>query len=349
MTLVRIIKDWDFPDLLRQTPGHSGAWDGVRFTMDAVQECDYVVVFNRVPDDTIITCPPEHVWMLIQEPPVAEYHWHRQGFGGFHRVHTQDISLQGGPYVHSQPSTPWHVDKDYDFLTSFAAPPKPKVLSTMTSAAASRAGHRKRLDFLRALRDQIDFDWVRSPDYVQRRNPDRALYDIRRDLVADGYTCVESKWDAHEHYRYSLVFENHSGPYYWTEKLMDCYLGWSMPIYYGCTNIDAYFPPESMLKIDIDKPQEAFEIIADAVASELWLERHDAIAQARDLALEKHQLFPYLTGLIKEFESTHTATSKRQNRLHKLPYLGHQDAPPKRSLARRAASKAKQLVKKLLP
>ncbi|MFH2008144.1 MAG: glycosyltransferase family 10 [bacterium] len=349
MTLVRIVKDWDFPDLLRQTPGHSGEWGGVRFTMDAVKECDYVIAFNRIPEEEVVTCPPEHIWVLTQEPPVPEYHWLRQGFDSFHRVYTQDISLQGGPYVHAQPSTPWHVDKDYDFLKSFPVPEKPKILSTMTSAAASRAGHRKRLHFLRTLRKQVDYDWVRSPDYVKRRAPDRPLEEIRRELVADGYTCVESKWDAHERYRYSLVFENHSGPYYWTEKLMDCYLGWAMPIYYGCTNIDEYFPPESMLKIDIDRPEEAAEIIREAVGSELWRERRDAIAHARELILEKHQLFPFLTGLIQDCESTQPVTPRRRNRLPELPFLGHRATPPRRSLVRRAASKAKRLVKRLLP
>jgi hypothetical protein len=30
MTLVRIVKDWDWPDLLRQTPGQKGFWNGIQ-------------------------------------------------------------------------------------------------------------------------------------------------------------------------------------------------------------------------------------------------------------------------------------------------------------------------------
>ena len=99
MTLVRVIKDWDYPDLLRQTPDGTGQWEDIRFTLEAAPECDYVLVFNRVPQTTIVTCPPQHIWAIIQEPPVPEYRWHQKGFARFHRVYTQDTSLRGEKYI----------------------------------------------------------------------------------------------------------------------------------------------------------------------------------------------------------------------------------------------------------
>jgi hypothetical protein len=35
MITVGIVKDWDWPDLLRQTPGGKGIWDGMRFILTA--------------------------------------------------------------------------------------------------------------------------------------------------------------------------------------------------------------------------------------------------------------------------------------------------------------------------
>ena len=47
MTLVRIIKNWDWPDLMRQTQGKQGIWDDIQFTVDPVEECDFVVMLNN--------------------------------------------------------------------------------------------------------------------------------------------------------------------------------------------------------------------------------------------------------------------------------------------------------------
>lgn len=351
MTRVRIVKDWDYPNLLRQTPGYSDEWDSIQFTLDAIEECDYLVAFNRIPADVTINCPPEHIWVLIQEPPVPEYAWLQQGFSNFHRVITQDISLQGDKYNHGQPATPWHVDKDYDFLKSCPPPEKPKVLSTITSMAASRPGHRRRLDFLLNLRDTTEFDWIATLDYLQRKFPNRSVDDIRREKEAEGYTCVPGKWEGHTPYRYSLVFENHSSPYYWTEKLMDCFLSWTMPIYYGCTNIEDYLPAEAMVKINIERPQEALEIIKDTIASDLWLKNRDAIAHARDLILDKHQFFPFFAQRIRKFEVENPAYAPQQVHLSALPrlYPGHEEVKPKHHPLRRALSKAKRLVRKIVP
>ena len=349
MTLVRIVKDWDYPNLHRQTPNESGVWDGIQFTLEAVDQCDYLIAFNRLSEDIDITCPPEHVWLLIQEPPVAEYHWHRKGFHNFHRVLTQDTSLAGAKYIHTQPSTPWHVDKDYDFLKNCAPPEKPKNLSTITSMASGREGHRKRLDFLFNLRHSVEFDWIATLNYVARKFPDKDLVAVRQEKEAERYTCVEGKWEGHAPYRYSLVFENHASNYYWTEKLMDCFLSWTMPIYYGCTNIDDYFPSEAMLKIDINKPDEATELIKEAVASDLWLKRRDAIAHARELILEKHQFFPFIVNEIHKFKAHNPAYPPKQIHLTGLPYLYGKTDKPQPSLVRRTLSKAKRFVKKLLP
>jgi len=36
--LVRIVKDWDWPDLRRQTPNQSGIWECIEFTLEPVKE-----------------------------------------------------------------------------------------------------------------------------------------------------------------------------------------------------------------------------------------------------------------------------------------------------------------------
>ncbi len=294
MTLVRVIKDWDFPDLMRQTPGHSGEWQGVRFTLDPVTTCDYVIVLNRVPKTTTVHCARSCIWQITQEPPVPHYRWLRQGFGSFHRVYTPDASLHGNKYTHSQPALPWHVGRDYDSLKVEPPPEKTRTLSWITSSKASTPGTRQRTQFLERIRPQIDFD-----------------------LWGRGFTSIDDKWDGLAPYRYALAVENHRSHDYWTEKVADCLLAWAMPIYYGCPNITDYLPAEALIQIDITQPDEAVAIIQEAIRSELWRRRQDAVAHARELILDKYQFFPFVTEQTRQTQPGPTQTIT----LPGLPYL----------------------------
>ncbi|MCX7887719.1 MAG: hypothetical protein N3B01_10785, partial [Verrucomicrobiae bacterium] len=67
--LVRIAKDWDLPDLFRQTPGGKGIWENIQFTTDPVEECDALIVLNNRLKQAIRTsCPDGRVWAIMQEP-----------------------------------------------------------------------------------------------------------------------------------------------------------------------------------------------------------------------------------------------------------------------------------------
>jgi hypothetical protein len=55
--------------------------------------------------------------------------------------------------------------------------------------------------------------------------------------------------------QYHLAIENCSIDNYFTEKLLDCFITMTIPIYYGCKNIDQYFDINGMIileNLDID-------------------------------------------------------------------------------------------------
>jgi hypothetical protein len=276
MTLVRIVKNWDYPDLMLQTPAGAGIWNEIEFTLDPVQTCDALVVLNHTARPVKVKCPPQNVWALVQEPPIPEYRWLEKGFDAFARVYTPDVTLTDARYIHSHGALPWHVGKSYDFLKGCAVPQKSRSLSSIASRETGTAGKLARVNFLETLSRQVDID-----------------------LWGKGFTPIDEKWKALAPYRYALAIENYSGPHYWTEKISDCFLAWTMPIYYGATNITEYFPPESLVQIDINKPEEAISIIKEAVHSDLYRKNKDAIFHARELVLEKYQLFPFIVNIIK--------------------------------------------------
>jgi len=280
MTLVRILKDFTDLDLFRQTPGCSGVWEEIRFTEQSTATCDYVLVLNKPIADATVRCPPEHVWAVMQEPPNEVFGWMHPGDPSYTRVYTSDTRLKAGSrHIHSQPALAWHIEKDYDFLTGCSIPEKTGSLSWVTSNKSTFRGHRARMRFLQALQNQVAFD-----------------------LYGTGFRFIKDKWDALAPYRYSLAIENFSNAYYWSEKLADCFLAWSMPIYYGCTRITDYFPAESMLVIDIHD-HHYVDQIREAIQSEAWERNLEAIACARQLVLDKYQLFPFITQKIRTHEA----------------------------------------------
>ena len=286
---VSIIKNWDFPDLLRQTPKRSGRWGDYQFTTDPIEKCDYAIVLNQPASSVVVECPPDHVWAVMQEPPNEYHRWMHRGQRAFARIYTSDDTLRGGRFIQSQPALPWHVNKDYDYLKRCGIPEKTGSLSWVTSNLSIFSGHRRRLAFLEKLRQsQLPFD-----------------------LFGKGFVFVEDKWDGLAPYRYSLAIENFKNPYYWSEKLADCFLAWCMPIYYGCTRITEYFPSESMIVIDVQDPQ-AIEKAGEAIQNRRWEKNLDAIAEARKLVLEKYQFFPYLVNELNADDQRSTTVTERQ-------------------------------------
>ena len=280
---VRCFGNWnDFDDALQDlTPGGRGQWDGVAFiTSDEVRP-DWVGIFNhpgRLPAE--FAASPNRVFYAIGEPPVPEFHRLHVGQGEGSLVLTCDETLaksSGQPrdYLLAPTFTrTWSVRRSYDELAQSDFPEKPKLLSWVTSDKVWLDGHRRRMDFLERLRSKIDFD-----------------------LYGRGFTPLADKWDGIAPYRYSIAFENAQAPYYFTEKLMDCFVAGAMPLYFGSPEIGKFFPPDSMVVIDPDDPR-VFEKIEEVIASDLWLERRGAIQEAKRLVLEEYNVFAWLARMV---------------------------------------------------
>lgn len=273
---VGIVRNYSNPDFMRQTPGASGFWEGVEFTEKLDQDCDYAVILNELPDGKRPVDYRGTTWALIQEPPVGPFlKWHRP-HDIYDRVYHQDESHLDCRTLIAPGALPWHVNRDYDTLSCHGPTPKTADVSCIMSNKAWLPGHRARISFLDHIRKQLSFD-----------------------LFGHGFNPIADKWDALAPYRYSLAIENYQGSCYWTEKIADCFLAWTMPIYCGSPRIAEYFPPESMILIDINEPRSAIEIVQDALRSRRY-ERHlEAIAHARELVLNKYQLFPFLVEQIR--------------------------------------------------
>lgn len=271
--LVRIVKDWDFIDIFRQTPDNCGIWNGVQFTTEEIEEFDGLLVLNSPHKEIKGLCGKGNKILIMQEPPVERYNWHKKSFKYFNTVLTQ-FSMNRENCLLSQPALPWHVSLNYNELIRLTPESlnKQDKVSWITSSKNLIKGHELRLSFIDFLNKNLNYD-----------------------LYGRGFKEIEKKEEGLLNYKYSIAFENHSGNFYWTEKISDCFLTYTMPIYYGCTNIEQYFPPQSLIKIDPHNPEKALKIINEAVQNNLWQNNLEYIKEARELVLKKHQIFPYIT------------------------------------------------------
>jgi hypothetical protein len=305
MTLVYIAKSWPNPDLRRQTPGNRCVWGNVSFTLDPVTRCDYLVVLNHVPAPMTIEVAPERVWAVMQEPPLPAYRCFEKGFVHYERVFTQDLRLRGRKFVHTHGSLPWHVARTYDELTAMTPPEKTRDLSWITSNLGVHKGHKLRLQFLERLKSAgVPFD-----------------------LFGRGFKPLPDKWDGIAPYRYAIAVENNSCPHYWTEKIADCFLAWTMPIYFGATNISDYFPADSYVWVNVNDPAAPRQV-AEIIKSDRAERNRDAVAEARRRILEDHNLFARLAALVTEDQKKSPQPIPRKLQLpyvpdHSVYYLTH--------------------------
>jgi glycosyltransferase involved in cell wall biosynthesis len=309
MKLVRVIKNWKTPDILRQTPGGKGLWGSVKFTLEPVDECDYVIVFNRITEDVMVNCIPSNIYAMIQEPYVPGiFDWVIEGHDLFHKVFTHHIFNNDPKYIATQTCLPWHVNKTYDELKSMAVPPKHKTISWITTNKTVFSGHTVRMAFL----EKIKMDTG-----------------LNVDIFGYGINPIGDKWNALETYKYSLAIENSSSPHYWTEKLADCFLAYTLPIYFGCRNLEQYFPKESFIQIDINDFKHSKEVIRQAIHDNSWEDRLSAIIEARQLVLDKYQFFPFIAQKIEADQKNNKFPSHKGSIVLKPKETGKPMSPAK--------------------
>ena len=131
---------------------------------------------------------------------------------------------------------------------------KNKLVSVIASDKAFLPGHVARLTFLNGVKDKIDVFGTCQ----------KALFGKE---FRDSST---GKFDSLKEYAFSIAIENLShevDDYYFSEKIVDCFLTGTIPIYYGCPNIGKFFDTRGIL---IFKTQEELNNIIDSLSMDLY-------------------------------------------------------------------------------
>lgn len=150
------------------------------------------------------------------------------------------------------------------------------VCSFLLSAKNLCLTHKMRIDLMKYLRKHL---------------PELAVF---------GYEKHSDKETALDNFEASVVIENHDLADGFTEKIQDCFLAGAHPFYWGCRNLESYFPAESFTRIPLENPPRCLEIIRNGIQKKVWKENLAARHKARRLVVEKYNIYPALRQLGRE-------------------------------------------------
>jgi hypothetical protein len=110
----------------------------------------------------------------------------------------------------------WIDTKDYGLH------PKTKLFSIIASSKHQLEGHKLRHSIVQAGAGNID-------------------------LYGGGYKYIHNKIDGLKDYYYHFAIENCKRDYWFTEKLIDCLMTGTIPIYWGCPSIGDFFNTDGFI------------------------------------------------------------------------------------------------------
>jgi hypothetical protein len=198
-----------------------------------------------------------------------------------HPFHTNRI------YIHEL--TIWYF-KNYEERFKKDVFNKTKNISILCSDASGLEGHKKRYALVNKLighfKDKID-------------------------VYGRGFNYIDDKFDALKDYKYSVAIENKSIPNYFSEKLIECFMTYTLPIYAGCTNIHEYFDADVVFELDLDDYKKSINLIEKILDDDPYEKLREKLSVTRQLYLDKFHLFPALANVVNAISNNSISPPKK--------------------------------------
>ncbi len=277
--------------MLRQTKDGKGISSDGRYQFyidEDIEEPDFWVVQGKgIRGSESCKVAPENTILLTTEPKSV-------------LVYPKDYIKQFGTILSCQEQTkhknlilgpailPWFVgfkrSKDneitysltYDYLMNNKTPEKTKLISVITSNKAFTKGHLERIEFVEKL---------------------KTYYGDQIDVFGQGFNSFDDKWNVLAPYKYHIAIENSSENFYWTEKISDCFLAETFPIYYGCKNLSDYFDKDSFQSIDIQNFDASVGVIDKIIKEDTFENRRNQLKDSKNKVLTEYNMFDYVAHL----------------------------------------------------
>jgi hypothetical protein len=280
-----------FLDTIRKmTPGCSGVWKNLKAVTNPY-EADFVFIIDGYSGPF----PEERAIYLGEHPPCS---------GLYSTWETKKALLRFPLNKYLNPGE-WWISHDYDTLSNLKPPAKTKNTVCVMTYQTHNAMYSQRPKFMGELLKQFkDIDLYGRPsekfiaDPLLNSNYKGALgKDKPNGLLGEHLIGKEEIIN----YRYSLEFDVGPTINYMSERFYDSLLLWCMPIYFGSSNLGNFLPSNSFVYIDIHNLNDTKKVI-NSVMGDLRESNIDRIAEARNLLLNRYQLWAYVDDIINNLD-----------------------------------------------
>lgn len=184
----------------------------------------------------------------------------------------------------------WWLDLSYEYLNKlkYQKEKKEKDLVCVTTLNQGTQGQRMRVDWLKKAQNHLNIDFYGRE---QLRNVFKNYIGAPQSFCTTNNVNQTKDKSIIEKYNKSISFENGSTKNF-VNRLHEDVLMWTLPIYWGCSNLEEIFPKNSYRYIDISKPID--QDIVDYINSPVTNEEITAIEEARNLVLNKYNWWFYV-------------------------------------------------------
>jgi hypothetical protein len=101
------------------------------------------------------------------------------------------------------------------------------------------------------------------------------------DTYGRGHNEIDNKLTGLKDYMFSIVIENSKLDYYFTEKIIDCFMTGTIPIYWGCPSIGKFFNEKGLFTFNtLDELQK----ILSEINEEVYLNKIEFIKENYELS-----------------------------------------------------------------
>lgn len=282
MKIVKITYEYDWP-LFRQTPNFSQVWGNYKFVIDDdLKECDFWIIYSDYNlSSEKVRCSPKNIIFIPAECYNTSPRFTQNFLNQFGLIITVQRELKHKNIIYSHNANPWFVGKSYDELMLESTPEKTKLISVVSSNKIFTDGHQKRFNFVQKLKEH---------------------FGNQIDVFGRGINDFDDKWDVLANYKYTIAIENDYCDDWVTEKYFDCIFANSLPLYYGCPNLETYVDKDSFIRIDINDFETSIITIENVINNDEYKKRAALLQEQKIKSLQTDQFFPWIITFLDKLE-----------------------------------------------
>ena len=274
MLTFQIICNWESSQSITEKWAGRFGWSFAdRFRLVVDNNPDFWIVLNAMPNNVVSLEPAKCIifrmepkmherpdlWGAFTNPSSTFYHVQRHEAGYWNLME-------------------WHIQ-------DISRPIKTRdgIMSAILSDKYTDPGHRLRVDFVKHAQHSVPIDVFGTDMGYTRYHGSLPPY---------------QKDDGLRPYKYTIAVENHSIPFYVTEKLFDAILSECLCFYWGAPNLADLIPEDAFISLPLEDPEKALEIVRNAMESKQWETRINSIREAKQRLLTEQGLYQRLMRII---------------------------------------------------